>query len=203
MKQWSVWVLSLVLVSAVSAQEAKDAAKDTKETKDVKTVAKFYFAKVTERGGGDAYRVLSGEEFKSLQEEINAEDRYFARAVQAAEAEWRKGEDTKKKTFPRSAVKPRKLDALQTFNDRALADKKLESYQKQEANAAKRDKLHPPAKSKRTAAQQAADAEGEASRIALEDQARSIFEGKLAELIAAKKPATAQTPAPAVAPAVK
>jgi hypothetical protein len=85
-------------------------------------------------------------------------------------------------------MKLRKVQVLQTFNNREEADKKLESYQKREADAAARDRLrekNAPYNMRKTREQQAEDAMKEAERMALDERARSIFEGKLTELMTA------------------
>jgi hypothetical protein len=156
--------------------------------KGVLTIERFHYAKVSGRDGKEEYRVLSDEELKKLDQEIKQESRSFARAAIAAKAEWQKGEDTKKKSFPQSAMKLRKVQVLQTFNNREEADKKLESYQKREADAAARDRLrekNAPYNMRKTREQQAEDAMKEAERMALDERARSIFEGKLTELMTA------------------
>lgn len=197
--EFGVLFAMAMLGAAVTAEEVvKEPA--NKQGADTKTIARFYYAKVTDRNGEDEYRVLTQEELNTMETEIAAENRCYARALIATEAEWKKSEDLKKKTFPRSAVKPKKVAVLQSFNDRATADKKLQTYGEREADRAEREKTrNKGGGSQRSKDQQASDVRREADRMALEDRARSIFEGKLAEMIAgAKKPAEGAAP---VAPA--
>jgi DNA-binding transcriptional regulator YiaG len=186
MRPLSFWILSLSLASAVVV------AQETKEAKNVKTIDKVYFAKLTDRIGDDEYLVLSGDEFKAMQDEIALEDRLFARALSAADADWRKDETTRKQAFPKSAVKKRQLAVLQTFNDREAAEERLAAHDRSQAELAERhEAANKVRKAKRTKEQLAADAARESARLALSQQACSVFEAKLSELIAAKQPAAA------------
>jgi hypothetical protein len=181
-------VLEFAMVLIVLATVAPGAEEPQQEGGAKTGIARFYYAKVTDRSGEDEYRVLSQDELNTMQEEISAESRCYARALIAAESEWKKNEDTKKKTFPRSAVKPKKVQVLQSFNDRAAADKKLQSVMERDMERAERDRDRPRSGGpQRSKPQQTADARREADRAALDERARSIFEGKLAEMISGTK----------------
>lgn len=175
--------LALLATAAVGAEEPKP------EGGARTGIERFHYVKVTDRNGEDEYRVLSQDELNTMQEEISAEGRCYARALIAAESEWKKDEDTKKKTFPRSAVKQKKIQVLQSFNDRTAADKKIQSAMERETERAERDRdrARSGGGSQRSKTQQTADARREADRAALEERARSIFEGKLAEMVAGTK----------------
>jgi len=197
--------LGLTVVSIMLATAAIAAEEPTRKEGGAKTgLERFFYVKATERNGEDEYRVLSQDELNALQAEISAEGRCYARALIATESEWKKNEDMKKKTFPRSAINPKKVQVLQSFNDRAAADKKLQSFQEKEVDKAERDKERNKERGKernkggpkKSKDQQAADARREADRAALEDRARSIFEGKLAELIAGTKKTDEAAPEP-------
>lgn len=88
--------------------------------------------------GNEKLIVLSTTEAKNFQKEIEAERKVWEKAITAISQEWRTG-DTKE-TFPRSAVKQRKLTAKgrPTSQEKAEAD-----LQRREELAAKRAAKQP------------------------------------------------------------
>jgi hypothetical protein len=175
----------------------------------------FYLAKVTNRSGDTEYQVLSSSELGVIEKEIKDEARYFARAMMNTERAWKADENTKKQTFPRSAIEPRKVQTMQSFGDRQKADDKLATIQKRQAEAmieeaekAKKKGEGNPHQQKDPSALRK-EQEREADRKAREDQARMLFDTKLGELMSGAKEApaadgAADAPkAPANAPAKK
>jgi hypothetical protein len=175
----------------------------------------FYLAKVTNRSGDTEYQVLSASELGVIEKEIKDESRYHARALMNTERAWKADENTKKQTFPRSAIEQRKIQTMQSFGDRQKADDKMASIQKrqaeemiEEAEKAKKKGQGNPHQQKDPASLRK-EQEREAERRSREEQVRMLYETKLGELMSGAKEAPAAdaaadaAKAPANAPAKK
>lgn len=158
---------------------------------------KICLVRIVERDKKVTYQLKSPEEYKALKADADLEKTLFAKAVAAAEQEWKKDPDLSKKSFPQSAIGDKTVDKTREFTDAAKADdalKAAEDIEFKKTDAAK-EKEKDKAKAKggdKKDDKKKADRERE--RDLLETRARDMFDAKLTELVqAAKNKDTKQT----------
>ena len=89
---------------------------------------RYFVVCTTEMDKTEQYEVLGADEFKKLTDEVKAETALFPKAIDLARVEWMKDENLKKKIFPKSALFPRKVEAMgPPFTDQDKALKKVEN----------------------------------------------------------------------------
>lgn len=160
----------VLFVQFCSAQEPPPAAPQ-----------KIYLIKITERDKKNAYKLVSTDDYKLEQENMKLETSLFAKAMSAAEQEWKKDDELKKKAFPRSAINQRELTKLGEFMDQAKADDKLKFYEDLEFE--KEDKAREREKEKKKDAKKDAKKDSKKDdKEFYESRARDMFEMKLQEL---------------------
>lgn len=129
----------------------------------------------TDLTGAETLLVLSSEEAKEFTKDIEAERKVWDKVLGGVSQEWRSGEE--RGTFPRSAVKPRKL----TPKGRPVASAELADAElvRREAAAAKRAEKQP----KKSAPKLNPKAQARANEVEMR-RARAVreFAAKLAEL---------------------
>ena len=87
---------------------------------------RYFVVCITEMDKTEQYEVMSADDLKQLTDEVKAEESFFPKAVECARAEWMKDEALKRKIFPKSAVYPRKVEAMgPSFADQEKAQKKI------------------------------------------------------------------------------
>lgn len=123
---------------------------------------RYFVVCTTEMDKSEDYQVLPADEFKLLVDEVKAETALFPRALENARMEWLKDETLKKKMFPKSALSPRKVDAMgPPFTDQDKALKKVENI---EDAAAKRDERKQQQQKQRTDGRKRAGHQGDAGK---------------------------------------
>ena len=129
----------------------------------------------TDLTGAETLLVLSSEEAKEFTRDTEAERKVWDKVLGVLSQEWRSGEE--RGTFPRSAVKPRKL----TPKGRSVASAELADAElvRREAAAAKRAEKQP----KKSAPKLNPKAQARANEVEMR-RARAVreFAAKLAEL---------------------
>ena len=141
-------------------------------------------AKVFDHKKDMSFRLLTSADYKTLQSEIAEENRAFRKALVLAEKAWKDDEGTKKKTFPKSAIAPRKVTLVSTFTDRKKAESKLDQYQSQIRQKEEKDKEREDAKLQRMGKDKVdKENEKDAARNSLLNQAVSLFESALATVV--------------------
>jgi len=188
-------VASSVLASTVFAQDAEAPA----PTKEVYMIAKCY-----DHAKKMSYKLGTQVEIKALMDEVTAEAKLWAKAMAATEKAWKADPENAKKTFPKTAISPKKVTIIDTFTNQEKASNKLNSLESsiaaQDELATKRaesKKNDPMQKSLKKILGDRADKSkgdsGSSEREVLMESARSLFESKLGELsggmIAAEAPA--------------
>jgi hypothetical protein len=164
----------LAVVLTVGLGVATSVAQDAE-----KAPGSFSVVRVVDHGGDSTVQVLATEEIKALEATIKEEARFMAKAMGECIKDWEKDETHKGKSFPRSAIKERKIEKLAgPFNDRDKASKKADSYQKDPPD---------PTKEKKKETKTEDQLKKKAEREALLGEARGAFESKLAELMEATK----------------
>jgi hypothetical protein len=186
MKTLTIVILNLfVLVWIVISALAQDTSTTTKE--------KINVVKVTDFDGKINYKVMTQTDFKALMEEIKTESSLVPKALQIAEKKWKEDTDTKKKSFPKSAIKVKQAEIVQTFTDQNKAQEKLTKLEATEADKAKEEQKRQDEKDKvqqKKPDEIAKEKAREREKDALDGTARSLFETALTELKtkAAEKP---------------
>jgi hypothetical protein len=161
-----VCVAMLVLVAGVTAALAVGAKE------------KYVIVKTTDFARENSYEVMTPDEFKTLTADINAEGKLFQKALKAAEKEWKSNEDTAKKTFPSSAISPRKAATVgQPYTEREKAEDKMADIQEEEENK----KLKEEEKRSKTYGKGKGKEKDDEKDFAIE-QAREMFQTKMDEL---------------------
>ena len=172
MKRMVVWLIILTLYAVCGRARGET----------------WILAKITDHDQSVQYSVVSSEEYQQLQNEVNQESRFFAKAIAAAEREWRANEENKNKAFPRAAITPRRVESLGTFTDRKRAEERLNQLQMRDGEKELREKEKERERYRRrnmdTAEikkEEAKQAERERERNLLYNTARELFKTKLRE----------------------
>jgi hypothetical protein len=144
----------------------------------------FWVVKVTDMDKKVEYKIMSPEEYKSLETDVKAENSLFAKAEEMAKKEWKTAEE--KSSFP-GRLNPRKIEILERATVREKADTKLEKL-----SAAEERKSEPKKTTGKPsdADKKAADAKAEKEKEL--QKAYDLVKGKLAELVAAAKEKSAK-----------
>lgn len=133
------------------------------------------------------YRVATGTELRELQKAAQNEARVFPLAMAALKKEWDADEMNKGESFPGSRLSPRKVEVKGTFTDRKMAQKKVESYEEREMDAALPEK-----DSKKPTPQEKEKQAREAARMASAERLAGKLQDKIAELL---NPSAKEAPA--------
>lgn len=100
----------------------------------------FAVVRVTDMMREETYQVLSSDELKQLQKQLQLEERNFPKAVAQAGEEWRKDELNKTTPFPGGRLSPRKIIGQpEVFPSRDKADERVGQYEDREAKKRARE----------------------------------------------------------------
>ncbi len=86
----------------------------------------FCIVKITDMDKKVEHKIVSAEDFKTLEAEIKTEASLFPKAEELAKKEWKADEGNKSIPFP-GRLGPRKIDVVARETVREKADKKLEA----------------------------------------------------------------------------
>ena len=144
---------------------------------------KASLCKVYDHMGEEECRVLGAEELKTLTSEIRNESRFHARALANAGRTWKADEELKKKPFPRSAAKVRRITVVRTYNDRQEADDGLAKYLTRASEKKAEDAKRRRAMGKTDSGSGDKKAAYEQRREETRRRALEIYEAELAKLV--------------------
>lgn len=135
----------------------------------------FALVKVESIDKSSAYKVVTGEELKALQNQTDLEARLFRQAEADARKLWK--EEGKKESFPGAEVGAPKITVVRDFTKREEAEEKLKDYEEREAKSEER-------KAEREKAQKKdKDVKArEQEKAALAKQAAGMIETRIKEL---------------------
>ncbi len=146
------------------------------------------------------YQVTTSAELRELQKKVQDEARVYSQAMAALKKEWDADEMNKGEPFPGSRLSPRKVEIKGTFTDRKMAQKKVESLEEREMDAADPEKdgkkVNPSPQEKEKLAR-------EATRMAAAERLAGKLQDKIAELLTPGAKETPAKEAPAKAEPVK
>jgi hypothetical protein len=146
----------------------------------------FLIVKITDYAKETSNKLMTSEEYKSLCSEIASEGKQWDKVMAAAEKAWKADEETAKKTFPKSAISPRKAVISETFATEEKAMARMAVLDKLTTSLAESEKKKKEAKSWSRARgdQRTKDIRQKASdqQKALADKARTLFQNKLVEM---------------------
>ena len=207
--------LAFSIIMLFSVSQLAEAA--GKKEEGAGPAERILLVKVTDRAGVTSYELMSPANFQELLKQISKEEKLSVKALALTEKAWREDESTKKKSFPRGAISPRKAISMRDFMDSSKASDALANEEKKDADHAKAEKDRQAVKDKcaidkktKTQAQIDKDKSKDAEKEALHRSARDLYETKLQELMAAaegaepakdaKKDAKKEEPKEAVKP---
>lgn len=124
-----------------------------------------------------SYKVMTPAEYKALTDQMAAEAKAWDKAMAFTQDAWKYEFATQKKVFPRSAITPIRVTIIDKFTDQARAASKAAYLASEDESKKKAVPAKPVVKK--------ADDKTLAEKESLRKSAVSIFEGKLAEVIAA------------------
>ncbi|MBN2301839.1 MAG: hypothetical protein JXN60_04915 [Lentisphaerae bacterium] len=155
---------------------------------------KYYVVKLTDRAKNNKYEVMTPDQLKQLEKQIQIENRAFPKALTICQKEWKMREETKNKSFPASAVSMRQVRKMSEYAEKEKADEKAYSYTARIAEkvAKEAEMLKAQKKDKVAKARIEREERKDAERNAYLNEARLFFEKELQELI---NPATGTTEA--------
>lgn len=150
-------------------------------------LTKYVVLKVTELDGSASYKMMTLENAKVLENEIQKDARYHAAALRKAQKAWKEDKDTGNTMFPRRAVSPRKVKIQGTpYRTEEEASKKLDRYTEQQSE---KDAEEMKAAKRRTNALRRDPDGKEARKLRREEEAdqkmakaRAMYEAALAEV---------------------
>ena len=94
----------------------------------------FYLVRLSDMTRTDTLQVMTPDEFKALQKQLQQEERFFQKAVVQAVEEWRKDEMNKSTPFPGAKVVPRKIVGQpEKFAAREKAEERITQYEERES----------------------------------------------------------------------
>lgn len=139
-----------------------------------------------------SYKLATSSEVKAMNDEIATETKFWDKAMSAAEKAWKADKETAKKSFPKTAISPKKIIVMETFTDQDKATGKMNSLDKALADSEAADKKRAADQKARmnqqtermlgARASKAKDDKGGTDREAMMDSARELFESKMSEL---------------------
>jgi len=190
-------ISACLLVSALAyGEEAAPAAKPES----------LMIVKIYDHAKKPSLKLVNDAEYKTLNDEIVQEAKFWDKAMMAAEKAWKADSATSKKTFPKSAIAAKKISVVQKgLTDPAKASTKLSDMEKSMAEDAKADEQRLKERKGKSggnaARRKTDDNKADQERASLLDSARSLFETKLSELAgaaggAAAEPVNPPEPAP-------
>lgn len=141
------------------------------------------------------YKIMSGEEFKELEGQIQLEARVFQKAVELVKKEWKADEGNKNSPFPGGRLNPRKAEVVERAINREKAEKKLESL----SGAESKRKFEPKKLSSKMTEAEKKQEEARADRERDLQKSADLIKTKIDELAAKEKEAKQKTevkPAP-------
>lgn len=137
----------------------------------------FLLVRTTDMLRASSYQVMSPDEFKQLQKQLQLEERSFPKALAEAKDEWAKDEMNKTSPFPVARIVPRKLVGQpEKFPTTEKAEERLAQYEDRESLKRQREADKEEKKPQNAAAKAKAD----------RDMDKEILAGRAAELVAAK-----------------
>lgn len=162
----------------------------------------FVLVKIVDRDGTEHHEVMTPDQVRALQAEIQQETKLYPKALNQAREAWEKDQENTK-SFPGNAIHRRSATPVGApFDDETKATEKRDKIT--ERNAAKladegdklaqrmRDRYPGDKRKEKMAELKARDAE----RKAVEDKARGLYEKELAQLRAGAAPTSGATAAP-------
>lgn len=125
----NLWIRSLACFALVTLSAGRALSAET-----------FLLVRLSDMTRTDALQVMTPEEFKTLQKQLQQEDRFFPKAVLQAVDEWRKDEMNKSTPFPAGKVVPRKIVGQpEKFATREKAEERIAQYEDRESRKRLRD----------------------------------------------------------------
>jgi hypothetical protein len=184
MKKIFALASAMLIIPALCMSAEETAAQAKPET--------FVIIKHFDHAKKMSYKLLTQTELKSLQDEMAAETKFWDKAMAASEKAWKADTSTAKKSFPKTAISPKKMQILETYTDSEKATAKMNRLDEALADDEAADKKRAEEQTKRLtenarkmlgerATKKKSDS-GMSDREALLDSARGLFENKMSEL---------------------
>jgi hypothetical protein len=100
----------------------------------------FFLVRLSDMTRADTVQVMTADELKQLQKQLQQEERFFPKALVQAVEEWRKDDMNKTVPFPSGKIVPRKImGQAEAFSSREKAEERIAQYEDREARKRMRE----------------------------------------------------------------